>query len=149
MRAAFFLVALALASLCGACATTQSRRANSAVELRHQADAWDRAIVAKDLTAVGQNMAQSFRHIDSEGRLSNKAEFLAGITSAKLVIHPYEPRDVEIRFYGGAAVITGTTELHGTYDGKAFVTQYRYSDVYARESGAWRVVSVQTTEIAK
>lgn len=142
-------LAIALAFGCSGCATTSVPSASLAVTLRQQADAWDRAIVAKDIAAVSTNMADSFRHIDSEGRLSNKAEFLSGITSPKLVIEPYTPEEVELRIYGDAAVFTGSTLLHGSYAGKPFVTHYRYTDVYARQGGAWRVVSVHTTEIAK
>lgn len=43
-------------------------------------------------------MADAFQHIDSEGILSNKAQFLTGITSDKLVIQPYGPEHVESVF---------------------------------------------------
>lgn len=149
MRASAAVFVLACTFSLGGCLTTQAPSRLYATVLREQADAWDRAIVGKDLNAIGNNMAESFRHIDSQGRQSNKAEFLSGITSEKLVIHPYEPEDVEIRFYGDAALVTGTTQLSGTYDGKPFKTHYRYTDTYVRQAGSWRVVSVQTTEIAE
>lgn len=113
-------LAFALTACLSGCATSLTATQGPAVQLRQQADAWDRAIVRKDVIAIGQNMAASFRQIDSQGNLSNKAEFLSGITSDKLVIHPYQPEDVEIRFYGNLAIVTGTTHLHGTYAGKPF-----------------------------
>ncbi|MEO6366323.1 MAG: nuclear transport factor 2 family protein [Luteimonas sp.] len=143
----FLAVAFVFTASLGGCTTTSMPAQDAAVRLRQQADAWDRAIVRKDVMAIAQNMAESFRQIDSQGNLSNKAEFLTGITSDKLVIQPYEPEDVEIRFYGNLALVTGTTHLHGTYDGKPFKTHYRYTDTYVNESGAWQVVNVQTTEI--
>lgn len=149
MRTFLLASAVACSSILGGCQSRPATSPTSATELREQADEWDRAIVRKDLKAISQNMAESFQHIDSQGRLSDKADFLAGITSEKLVIQPYEPQHVEIRFYGNAALITGTTRLHGSYDGKPFETHYRYTDVYAREAGTWRVVGVQTTEIEK
>lgn len=100
------------------------------------------------MQSISQNMAESFQQIDSQGNLSNKTEFLSGITSDKLIIFPYQPEDVVIRFYGGVALISGTTNLHGTYAGKAFKTHYRYTDTYVNESGTWRVVNVQTTEMS-
>src|SRR4249919_2007345 len=103
--------------LTGCAATTPIADKNRAMQLRQQADAWDRAIVRKDVAAIAQNMAESFQQIDSQGNLSNKSEFLSGITSDKLVIFPYEPEDVVTRFYGKVALITGTTNLHGTYNG--------------------------------
>ena len=137
----------ALTAFLSGCVTTSMPTQDPAVQLRQKADAWDRAIVRKDAIAIAENMAGSFRQIDSQGNLSNKAEFLTGITSDKLVIYPYEPEEVEIRFYGNLALVTGTTDLHGTYDGKPFQTHYRYTDTYVNESGVWRVVNVQTTEI--
>ena len=121
---------------------------NSEVQLRQQADDWDRAIVRKDMAAIAVNMSESFQQIDSRGTLSNKPQFLAAITSDKLVIFPYQVEDVVIRFYGSVALITGTTDLHGTYNGKPFKTHYRYTDTYVKESGMWRVVNVQTTEMS-
>jgi len=140
---------LVLIALLGAGATAATSIEDPAVKLRQQADAWDQAIVRKDVAAISENMAESFQQIDSQGNLSNKSEFLSGITSDKLVIFPYEPENVVIRFYGPTALITGTTNLHGTYNGKPFKTHYRYTDTYAQESGVWRVVNVQTTEIAE
>lgn len=151
MRVAYKAIGLMFfltASLCG-CMTAPKIDNDQAVKLRQQADAWDRAIVRKDIDAISQNMAESFQQIDSQGNLSNKTEFLSGITSPKLAIFPYEPENVVIRFYGDTALLTGTTNLHGTYNGKPFRTHYRYTDTYVRESGVWRVVQVQTTEISK
>ena len=130
------------------CTTAPIANRDPAAQLRQQADAWDRAIVRKDVQSISQNMAESFQQIDSQGNLSNKTEFLSAITSDKLTIFPYHPEDVVIRFYGGVALISGTTNLHGTYDGKAFKTHYRYTDTYVNESGTWRVVNVQTTEMS-
>ena len=142
------LIFILTASLSG-CVTAPKVNHDPAVQLRRQADAWDSAIVRKDIAAISQNMAESFQQIDSQGNLSNKAEFLSGITSEKLVIYPYEPEEVVIRLYGATALVTGTTHLHGTYNGKPFTTHYRYTDTYVNEAGVWRVVNVQTTEMTQ
>lgn len=131
----------------GGCVTAPITSQNSEAQLRQQADDWDRAIVRKDLSAISRNMSESFQQIDSRGNLSDKAQFLTAITSAKLVIYPYQAEDIVIRFYASAALITGTTKLHGTYNGTPFKTHYRYTDTYVKESDVWRVVNVQTTEI--
>ncbi|MES2296076.1 MAG: DUF4440 domain-containing protein [Pseudomonadota bacterium] len=151
MRASkrFLIQALGFVAFLSGCATSPTVTSDAAAQLRQQADAWDRAIVRKDVAAISQNMAESFQQIDSRGNLSNKAQFLSGITSEKLVIFPYEPEDVVIRFYGAVALITGTTNLRGTYSGKPFTTHYRYTDTYFNESGVWRVVNVQTTEMSQ
>lgn len=143
-----FSAVLVIVSVLG-CATTAVHRPELAARLRQQADAWDRAIIAKDAAAIAKNMSETFQHVDSQGRLSDKKQFLLGILSKKLSISPYQPEDVEIRFYGEVALVTGTTQLDGSYNDAPFKSHYRYTDTYANERGAWRVVNVQTTEITE
>jgi ketosteroid isomerase-like protein len=115
--------------------------------IRRQADVWDLAIVNKDRRAISDNMADSFMLIDSDGTVADKDQFIEGIVSEDLAISPYEVGDFKIRIYGNAAIVTGTTDMHGTYKGKPFTSNYRYSDTYVNENGTWKVVHVQTTRI--
>ena len=122
--------------------------ADAAAALRAQADAWDTAIVRKDRAGIAGNMAGSFMQIGSDGRVADKAAFLDAIVSDRLVIEPYTVEEFRVRFYGDTALVTGRTDMRGSWDGKPFRSHYRFTDTYVREAdGAWRVVNVQTTEI--
>ena len=149
MRIPILVTMLALA----ACAASPTPRGDKpAVEraLVAQATAWDAAIVRKNRAAIEANMASDFRQIDRRGNVSTREQFLAGITDAKLEIDPYTVDDLDVRVYGDVALLSGTTRLSGRWDGEAFTTHYRYTDVYARgRDGAWRVVSVQITTITE
>jgi ketosteroid isomerase-like protein len=124
--------------------------AELAARLRTQADAWDAAIVRKDRAAIAANMGENFVQIGSDGRLADKAAFLDGITADKLVIAPYTVEEFRVRVFGDTALLTGRTDMHGSWDGKEFRSHYRFTDTYVREAdGRWRVVNVQTTEIAE
>jgi ketosteroid isomerase-like protein len=94
--------------------------AEMAAKLRTQADAWDAAIIRKDRDAIAANMSETFMQIGSDGRTADKAGFLDGITSDKLVIEPYTVEEFRVRFYGDTALITGRTDMHGSWDGKPF-----------------------------
>jgi ketosteroid isomerase-like protein len=123
---------------------------NSEAALRAQADAWDAAIIRKDRAAIAANMSESFQQIGSDGALADKAKFLEGITSDKLVIAPYTVEEFRVRWYGDTALVSGRTDMHGSWDGKEFRSHYRFTDTYVREAdGRWRVANVQTTEIAE
>lgn len=115
--------------------------------LTRQAQAWDEAIVRRDATAIAANMAEDFRQIDGDGDIADKAAFMRDIVSPKLTIDPYTVEDFEIRLYGDMALLSGRTRMTGRYDGKAFVSHYRYIDVYARRAGRWQIVSVQITRL--
>jgi len=117
-------------------------------KLLSQADDWDAAIVRKPRDAIAANMAESFRAARRDGRVGSKQEFLDAITSDKLVIEPYTVQEERVRWYGNTALITGRTDMHGSWDGKPFRSHYRFTDTYVHEAdGRWRVVNVQTTEI--
>ncbi|MET0654849.1 MAG: nuclear transport factor 2 family protein [Pseudoxanthomonas sp.] len=118
-----------------------------AAALKAQADAWDVAIVRKDRQAIAANMSDSFVQIDSDGNAADKAKFLAEITAEDLTIQPYTVEDFRIRLYGDTAIINGRTAMQGTYQGKPFTSHYRFTDVYVKERGGWRVVNIQTTRI--
>ena len=115
--------------------------------LKARADAWDVAIWSKDRKAIAENMSASFVQIDSDGNLADKRKFVEEITADALVIAPYAVEDFTIRLYGDTAVLNGSTRMQGTYEGKPFTSHYRFTDVYVKEGGAWRVVNIQTTRI--
>jgi len=138
-RIAFISFAMAFAIGAQAASPTE--------QLVQQADAWDKAIIRKDTAAIAANMAEDFRQISARGDVADKAAFLGVITSPKLVINPYSVEDMDVRFYGDVALLSGRTRLTGSWEGKAFTSHYRYVDVYVRKDGQWRVASVQITEI--
>lgn len=115
--------------------------------LKAQADAWDRAIVAKDRAAIAANMAEDFRQIDAHGNVESKASFIDGLVTPDLELDPYTVEDFEVRIYGSTALLSGRTRMTGRYAGKPFSTHYRYIDVYVKRGGAWKIVSVQISPI--
>lgn len=121
--------------------------ADLSARLKAQADAWDRAIVAKDRAAIEANMAPDFRQIDGRGNVETKASFVEGLVSPDLVLDPYTVEDFEVRVYGDTALLSGRTRMTGRYQGQAFKSHYRYIDIYVKRAGAWKIVSVQISRI--
>jgi ketosteroid isomerase-like protein len=116
-------------------------------EITRRADAWDKAIVQKDVAGVAANMTDDFRVIRSNGDISNREAFLRGVTDPNLTIHPYTVEDFNIRLYGDMALVGGRTRMTGTSSGASFTLNYRYIDTYIRTGGTWKVCHVQVTEI--
>jgi ketosteroid isomerase-like protein len=117
-------------------------------QLKRLSDAWDRAIVSKDRSAIEANMTEDFRQIDGAGNIETKATFVADLMAPELTIDPYTVEDFEIRLYGDSALLSGRTRMTGAYQGRRFESHYRYIDVYVKQNGSWRVASVQITRIA-
>lgn len=118
-----------------------------AAALTRQADEWDKAIVRKDMAAVDANMAEDFRQIAGNGSVVDKAAFLADIGSPTLQIDPYSVEEFDVRIYGDVALLSGRTRMTGRDEGRPFTSHYRYTDVYLRRQGVWKVVSMQITKL--
>lgn len=124
--------------------------AEAVAQLTAQADAWDKAIVRKDRAAIAANMADDFRNIDGYGNVAGKAAFVEGLLAPELTIDPYTVQEFDVRIYGAAgdvALLSGRTDMTGSYQGKPFASSYRYIDTYVRRDGRWQVVSVQISKI--
>jgi ketosteroid isomerase-like protein len=158
MRAAVSSIAIGIlvVILIGASvlATTRARadtkvpvNAAEVAELTRLSDAWDKAIVAKNKPAIADNMADDFRQISSNGDVADKQTFVNDVTSAGVTIDPYTVEDFSVRIYGDVALLSGTTRMTGREDGKEFKTHYRYTDIYRRINGKWKVCSVQTSRM--
>jgi ketosteroid isomerase-like protein len=139
---------LLLAGLLAGCAAPPDRGATIA-QLTRQADAWDRAIVAKDRAGIAANMCDDFRQIGPGGEVEDRESFIRDLLAPELQIDPYTVEDFEVRLYGDTALLSGTTRMTGRYADKPFASHYRYIDIYVRSGGRWKVCSVQTTRIAK
>lgn len=136
-----------LASVAAAGLAQAAPAADVVAHLKAQADAWDRAIVAKDRAAIEANMAEDFRQIDARGNVETKASFVDGLVTPDLALDPYTVEDFEVRVYGDTALVSGRTRMTGRYEGQAFNTHYRYIDVYVKRAGVWKIVSVQISPI--
>ena len=112
-----------------------------------QADAWDKAIVAKDAAAVAANVAPDFTQIESGGAVIGRDEFVKDLLDPTLRIDPYKVEDFGVRIYGDTALLTGRIRMTGASEGKPFASHFRYIDVYVKRDGVWKVVSIQITRM--
>ncbi|HEY9064314.1 MAG TPA: nuclear transport factor 2 family protein [Burkholderiaceae bacterium] len=142
------LAALAVASCSLPHATEPAASVDATVRLlTTQADAWDKAIVAKDAAAVAANVAPDFTQIDSSGAVNGRDEFIQGLLDPGLRIAPYTVEEFNVRVYGDTALLTGRIRMTGISDGQPFQSHFRYIDVYVKRDGLWKVVSIQITRM--
>lgn len=101
------------------------------------ADALD-ALWADDLTVTVPKM-----------QVLTKADALAFARSGKMKFQRYETTDVVARVYGDAAVVSGRLQRTRTINDKELSDDWRFTKVYIRSSGKWRVVSWQASECSQ
>ena len=101
---------------------------------------WDRAMVENDAEAIGRHMADDWVIVGSDGRVSDKATFLALVSSGALSHDVMESHDIDIRLHGDTAVVLARGISGGKYQGQAFREIERVSCVFVRTDGRWRCV---------
>jgi ketosteroid isomerase-like protein len=103
------------------------------------------AQVRRDIAALDRLLADDFILTRANGVVANKAQNLADVQSGERSFTSYKNDDVRVRLYGDAAVVTGQVTSSGTYKGQDFSGQFRYTKVFVKSAGQWRIVAWQAT----
>jgi ketosteroid isomerase-like protein len=108
-----------------------------------------RALVDADVEAAGRLHAEDFQLINPLGGSLSKAEYLGAIASGEIDYLVWKPGDIEVKFYGDAAVIRYQAELQIKVAAlpEAPSGRFWHTDVYENRNGQWQVVWSQATQI--
>jgi ketosteroid isomerase-like protein len=105
---------------------------------------WARAYQMHDTAYALQLFADDLVVTSTNGTLKNKQGEMADIRAqANLKMDFFRTRDVNVRVYPGAAVVTGLAEWSFTFNGRASQVARRYTSVFARGGPlGWRMVAL-------
>ena len=120
---------------------------DAAHEVREVTDRRFAAMVRADTAELDRLLAPDLTYTHSNGRVETREKFLASIASKALVYRSIEPSEVEIRLYGDAAVATGRVEMKVSTGGQDQAFAARFTAVYVRQEGTWRLTVWQTTRL--
>jgi GNAT superfamily N-acetyltransferase len=128
----------------------ESAHGISADEVLARDESFFTALLAADHDLLAAILADDFLIIDVlSGQVTRRDELLDAITSGQLrfaeVRRYAEERSVRLR--ASAAVVVGRTRMVMSYQGNEVTAQSRYTHVYVRESGRWRLMSAQGTPV--
>jgi len=107
------------------------------------------AVIKGDVEALERLVSDDWIIIGPEGKVIPKAGFLAVLESGALTHSVMELDETRVRVYGGTALVTGRATATGAFQGQAFTTRERSTDVFVRQQGRWRCVLTQLTTIAE
>ena len=110
---------------------------------------FSQAIVKNDAEAVGRFLADDWIIIDPDGGIIDRARFLGVIKSGVLIHEMMESDDTRVRIYGNAAIVTALVTTKGKFNGQAFTSRERATDVFVKQSGRWQCALSHLTRFAK
>ncbi len=106
------------------------------------------ALLAGDADRIAEHLDAGFLLVDvSSGAVSDHAGLVAALRDGALAFTRLDLVERTTRLYGDAAVVVGRTSMAGSLAGTPFAVASRYTHVFVRGDGDWRLVSGQGTPI--
>jgi len=109
-------------------------------DLAARVHAYDDAQIKGDRAALEDLLADDYVLVNSRGQRQTKADLVRDYTKPGFKLEPYTVEEpVELAWSDGA-VMGGVATLRGVDDGQAFEVRLRFSDIWAKRHGRWRVI---------
>lgn len=147
-RLPYALVVLLLAAMCHP-AWGLPRRENHAMhkEIESLEQEWRQAIITNNVGDMDHLLADDYIGITSNGTIENKTQELAQRRAGTVKVSKLDLSDVHVRVYGDTAVVTSIADLVGTNGASDISGEYRYTRVYNRRLGKWKIVSFEASRM--
>jgi Domain of unknown function (DUF4440) len=104
------------------------------------------AMTNKDTAFLNKCTDDGIIYIHSNGLVQDKAAFVSSVGAGSIVYQQMINKEQQVRMYKKAAVINGIVHVKGTFNGKSFEMDLRYTDVYINKKG-WKMVSWQSLKL--
>lgn len=114
-------------------------------DLAERVRAYDVAQVKGDKAALEDLLADDFVLVNSRGKRETKTQFIADMTKPGFRIEPFVVEEPVELVWSDGAVMAGVARLRGVDAGQAFDVKLRFSDIWAKRDGKWRVIYVQAS----
>lgn len=107
---------------------------------------WCNSYVTNDADYLDSLMAGTYVQTSASGRVSDKTEEVTFLRNPAFQFTKFDPSDLRIDLYGGAAIVTGQISAQGrdTKTGKTSEGRMRMTDTFVRRDGKWVLVASQT-----
>jgi ketosteroid isomerase-like protein len=111
---------------------------------------WNEAQVNRDANALARMIGDKFVNTEWDGEVSERGKFLADIADPRFKPIALTIQNVKVVFYGRAAVVTGGYHAKGTYQGKPYDHNGRFTDTWvSADSETWQCVASHTSLLQK
>jgi ketosteroid isomerase-like protein len=103
------------------------------------------SLTGEDFVQLDRLLSDDLTYTHSNGRAQSKAELLAALRSREIAYVAMNHEDVRVGLYGDTAVLTGRSQLTVRADGHEVSFPVRFTLVYVKGMGQWRMVAWQST----
>lgn len=107
------------------------------------------ALLNADAEALETLLTDDFTIVDvMSGGVHPRDAFIGGVGSRMVVFEEIEVVERAVREYADCAIVVGRTRMRGAFGGAPFGAHSRYTHVFVRQCGGWKLASAQGTPIS-
>ena len=107
------------------------------------------SLKSQDYAALEELYSDDYMLVRPDGAVLNKQEVLNDLSANGLTFHSIDPREITVRIYGSAAVVTGESRTVTSRKGIESHAHFRFVAVYSRVGNSIRLVHFQSTTLAR
>jgi ketosteroid isomerase-like protein len=108
---------------------------------------WRQAQIDGNVSVISSLLADDYVGISANGTIEDKSQAIAQRKAGTIRITQLDLDDLKVRLYGDTAVVTSRAELQGVNGQSDISGKYRYTRVYNRRLGQWKIVSFEASRI--
>lgn len=108
---------------------------------------WRDAVVTNNVKQMEHLLADDYLGISANGTVETKAEAVAQRRAGTIRIKSLILSDIKVRVYGKTAVVTSRAELTGVNGQSDISGNYRYTRVYNKRFGQWKIISFEASRM--
>jgi ketosteroid isomerase-like protein len=108
---------------------------------------WRDAEVGNNVGQMDHLLADDYIGISANGTIETKTQELDQRRAGTVRIQSLDITDLKVRVFGDTAVVTSRAELTGVNGQSDISGNYRYTRVYNKRLGQWKIVSFEASRI--
>ncbi len=144
MRQGWLLVLLVALGTRGLEAQAVSTR----TQLLRLEDGWASALVRRDTAYFRRTLAPGFIYSE-DARSFTRAEVLRDLLNPSDSVTEAHNEEMVVHEFAATAVVTGWLVVRGRGTGGAFDRRYRFTDMWLRAAGRWRIIAAHDYLVPK
>jgi ketosteroid isomerase-like protein len=110
---------------------------------------WNQMQLNHDADAMGKLLDEDFVFTDYDGTVMSKEQFLETIRDKSYQLTVEASENMKLHRHGDTVVVIGATHEKGTYKGKPYQHQGRFTDTWMKKNGRWLCIASQLSLISK
>src|SRR5688572_28627407 len=110
---------------------------------------WMESYVRRDTAFLERYLADDYVSTFPDGAVLDKKGEIDGLKSGAVALTDMTPREMKVRVYGETGVITGRSSIKANVNGQETSGEFRFTDIWVKQSNRRLAVSSQVTRIAQ